>query len=173
LRLLCCYFPYSCLFSFKPGFRSTQTKQMRDPSILLLIFVLIGLIARADAPVSSVANSQWSRASIAINDSRLTINSFLLSEADLPAEASLWSGCCSHRDCMEAPVSVTHQNADWAKVSIADFSAFELETVKIHPSKNGKGYFCRRDLSRPPDSENTRCVFIGRPDYVRAFSDSG
>lgn len=64
-------------------------------------------------------------------------------------------------------VAVIYQNANWARVSIADFPAFELETRKIHPSKNGRTYFCRRDLTRRPDTENTRCIFVGSPDYVR------
>jgi hypothetical protein len=133
---------------------------MRDPSIFLLIFVLIGLIA-----TTGLGDKHPERK----GSNPIT----LVSEAELPAEASLWSGCCSHRDCMEARVSVANQNADWAKVSIAYFPTFDLETKKIHPSKNGKDYFCRQDLSLPPDSKNTRCVFKGRPDYVTALRDNG
>lgn len=138
---------------------------MRVPLGLLLIFVLIGLMMDWNKPVALSLNGQRSVTVTDINNSR----SLLLSEAELPADASVWSGCCSHRDCMEAPVTVVYQNADWARVSIADFPAFELETWKIHPSKNGRAYFCRRELSRPPDTENTRCVFVGSSGHTRAI----
>jgi len=146
---------------------------MRDPLGVLLIFILIGLMIGWDKPVSLSLNGQRSGTVTETNDSKSFSPLSLLSEAELPAEASLWSGCCSHRDCMEARVSVANQNADWAKVSIAYFPTFDLETKKIHPSKNGKDYFCRQDLSLPPDSKNTRCVFKGRPDYVTALRDNG
>lgn len=91
-----------------------------------------------------------------------------LSEAELPAEPGVWSGCCSHHDCKEGRVRL-YQESDPSKatVGIDDYKPFSFERSRIHPSKNGRDYFCRRDLTQPPDSENTRCVFVGRPSYVK------
>ena len=91
----------------------------------------------------------------------------LVSEADIPAEQSVWSACCSHRDCMEGRVNVPYQAGDTAKVAIDAHPIFELEASKIFRSTNGKSYFCRSDLTKPPDRENTRCVFYDRPSYVK------
>ncbi len=91
----------------------------------------------------------------------------LLSEAELPAEAGVWSGCCSHHDCVEGHVEI-YQNPDPnnATVAIDNYEPFPLERYKIHRSKNGRNYFCRRNLTRPPDTKNTRCVFVDKPNYV-------
>ena len=92
----------------------------------------------------------------------------LVSEADLPAEPNVWSGCCSHLDCQEARIA-TFEDADPEKaiVVIDHYDPFPLERSKIHASKNEKAYYCRRNLNHPPDSENTRCVFLGTPRYVQ------
>lgn len=95
----------------------------------------------------------------------------LVGEAEIPAEESIWSDCCHHRDCMEAKINVAYLPFDVAqgkaRVAIGAYPIFELEAAKIFRSTNGRSYFCRSDLTRPPDKENTRCVFHGAPSYVK------
>lgn len=93
----------------------------------------------------------------------------LFSEAEIPTDEQTWRACCDHRDCKEGSVHVFIKSGDHADVSIDRYPVFELEASKIFRSTNGKSYFCRKDLSRAPDRENTRCVFYGRPSYVRRF----
>lgn len=123
---------------------------MRGSLAWLAALTLIGLAALAWGKVGKVSGK-------------------FVSEAELPAEPNIWSGCCSHYDCQEGRVA-THEysNPDKAMVVIDHYDPFPLERSRIHPSKNGRDYFCRRDLNRPPDSENTRCVFLGKPRYVHA-----
>ncbi len=124
---------------------------MYRPSVWLGVFTLAGLIALAKGAVNQPAASK------------------VLSEAELPAEPNIWSGCCSHYDCREARVTTyEHSEPDKAMVVIDHYDPFPLERSKIHPSKDGRDYFCRRNLNLPPDSENTRCVFLGKPRYVHA-----
>lgn len=112
--------------------------------------------------VMAIAEGQWAA------DYSLSPNAYrLLSEADIPAEESVWSACCDHRDCMEAKINVAYQAGDLARVAIGAYPIFDLEAAKIFRSTNGKSYFCRSNVSKPPDRENTRCVFHGAPKYVR------
>lgn len=90
-------------------------------------------------------------------------DSGLISEAEIPTDDATWAGCCDHRDCMEAKINVAYQAGDLARVAISAYPIFELEAAKIFRSTNGKSYFCRSDLTKPPDRENTRCVFHGLP----------
>lgn len=96
-----------------------------------------------------------------------SINVDLLSEAHIPTDEKTWSDCCSHHDCKEAKINVLFKADDKADVAIAAYPIFELDSWKIKKSANGKAYFCRKDLSRPPDNENIRCLFYIDPDYVR------
>ncbi len=121
---------------------------------LIIVGLIIGLIAVVWGMVDQLAPRK------------------LVSEADLPAEPNIWSGCCSHYDCQEARIATFEDpDPDKAIVVIDNYGPFPLERSKIHRSKNGKDYFCLRNLKRPPDSENTRCVFIGKPKYVRHIDD--
>ena len=106
-----------------------------------------------------------------LSSTQKTQSTQVFSEAEIPTDESIWSACCDHRDCMEAKIDVAYQAGDLAQVAqvkIGAYPVFELETAKIFHSTNGKSYFCRQDLTRPPDRENTRCVFYARPSYVRA-----
>ena len=120
-----------------------------------IILISISLIVKADTGVTHEVSARGDSAPP------------LLSEAEIPTDHRTWQGCCSHRDCMEASISVDYRTEEWARVEIGDFPAFDLETRKIYPSNNGKDYFCRRDLSRPPDTRNTRCVFVGGKKQVK------
>ncbi len=102
-------------------------------------------------------------------DFRFSILDFgLLSEAAIPTDEATWASCCDHRDCMEAKINVAYQAGDLARVAIGAYPIFELEAAKIFRSTNGRSYFCRRDVERPPTAENTRCVFYSQPRYVRS-----
>ena len=96
----------------------------------------------------------------------LTLEHFV-GEAEIPTDENTWSACCHHRDCQEAKIHVAYQPGDWAQVAVDAYPIFELETAKIFRSINGKSYFCRQDLARSPDRENTRCVFHSQESYVR------
>lgn len=106
----------------------------------------------------AAAEGGWLRAAVPVP---------VYGEAEIPTDETTWSACCDHRDCMEAKINVAYQAGDLARVAIGAYPIFELETAKIFHSTNGRSYFCRSDLTKPPDRENTRCVFYGRPSYVR------
>ena len=139
---------------------------MRHSLALLSAFLVIGLTPAADRDLTRDVSDATGSADLF--DAH-TLTAPLISEAEIPTDFGTWQSCCSHKDCMEAPVTVDYHSTEWARVTIGEFPSFDLETRKIYPSKNGKDYFCRRDLSRPPDTRNTRCVFVGRAKQVRAL----
>ena len=116
----------------------------------------------------SVAKGDWTSTKN-VRDVGAGLKPALTSEAEIPTDEQTWRACCDHRDCLEGRINVFIKSGDDANVSIDGYPIFDLEASKIFRSTNGKSYFCRKDLSRAPDRENIRCVFYGRPSYVRQF----
>lgn len=96
-----------------------------------------------------------------------TLGPRLISEAEIPTDEQTWRSCCDHRDCHEAQLQVRFKPNDKADVAITSYQVFELDAQKVMKSKNGRSYFCRYDVAKAPSTENVRCVFYGRPSYVR------
>lgn len=84
----------------------------------------------------------------------------------VPTEPLIWnSSCCGHEDCCEGRIRTSQFDAARDVVEIKGYAPFVLERKKISHSNNGRDYFCRSDVSKPPDSENTLCIFI-RANYA-------
>ena len=84
----------------------------------------------------------------------------------IPTEPRIWnSSCCGHEDCCEGRIQTSRFDATRDVVAIKGYQPFVLERKKISHSNNGRDYFCRSDISKPPDGENTLCVFI-RANYA-------
>src|SRR5687767_514525 len=87
--------------------------------------------------------------------------------AVLPTDESTWNSCCDERDCIEARVRIRYLNKSTAFVSVDDFEPFTVASDKVFPSTNGHSYHCRYDISKPPSTDNIRCVFIAAGNYAK------
>ena len=82
---------------------------------------------------------------------------------DIPTNnEEIWNACCSHEDCLVAKsIKIEWASDDISLVTIDKYTRFAMKNENIHPSTNGKPYFCRVDISKPPTTTNTLCVFAG------------
>jgi hypothetical protein len=87
--------------------------------------------------------------------------------AILPTDQATWNSCCDERDCIEAKVRIRYLNKSTAFVSVDEFEPFTVASDKVLPSANGHSYHCRYDISKPPSTDNIRCVFIAAGNYAK------
>ena len=82
---------------------------------------------------------------------------------DIPTNnEDLWNACCSHEDCQPARrIKTEWVSEDISLVTIDKYTRFAMKNENIHPSTNGKPYFCRIEIFEPPTAKNILCVFVG------------
>lgn len=83
----------------------------------------------------------------------------------LPTDIATWNSCCHNRDCHEAAIQTMVLNQSTTLVKVNDYPSFTMPAANIMPSMNGRAYYCRPDINRPPSTDNIRCVFTAGGGY--------
>jgi len=66
--------------------------------------------------------------------------------------------CCGPRDCTVVPVSLVRQEGEVMHALVMGIPV-NVPIQSVHPSEDTQSWWCRRDLHRPPASDNVRCLF--------------
>lgn len=79
----------------------------------------------------------------------------------IPTIPYIWQQCCAERDCHEAQVKVLARGVQESVVEI-DGQRVEILTDRIHPSMNGREYYCVLDGGELGEDE-LMCIFYASP----------
>lgn len=82
---------------------------------------------------------------------------------DIPTnDEEVWNACCAHEDCWLAKsIKVRWVSPEISLVTVDNYTRFAMKNINIHPSTNGRAYFCRIDFDEPPTTQNILCIFVG------------
>lgn len=82
---------------------------------------------------------------------------------DIPTiDEDIWNACCAHEDCQPAKsIKISWVSEEISLVTVDEYTRFAMKNENIHPSTNGRIYFCRIDFTQPPTTKNILCVFVG------------
>lgn len=69
-------------------------------------------------------------------------------------------GCCSERDCVQAPVAVI-QFGEQETTVVIHGTVLVIPAKSVHQSEDEKSWWCSKGApGSPPTTDNTRCAFF-------------
>ena len=70
------------------------------------------------------------------------------------------SRCCGLRDCQPTRLRILRIEETTVRLEMEGAWVFDLPRASFHLSEDAQDWWCARNPTFPPSTENTRCVFV-------------